>query len=169
MGAVAILILVNLQTNIALAEQWSHHVNNMMMHRSKLRALEGELQQLIADKKHSEDPERVKELTTLMRTKYTELETSAAEFRVEAMHMRFKHPERGDDHERQYARFKLKTLKEYESSLGLDGQLDRLKIKVSQVYQTKKPEKKILAEQKKLPTAQRVPASTGEERIRLER
>ncbi len=134
-----------------------------------MRASEAELQTLIGAKKESEDPERVKELTTQIRAKYAELEKQAVEFRTEVTHMRFKHPDRGDDNDRKYARFKLKTLREYESSFGLDGQLDRLRIRVSQVYQPKKPEKKINAKPAIPVVEKRAPASTGEERIRLER
>ena len=56
------------------------------------------------------------------------------EYEEERLHVRFKHPDRNDTVERQYARYRLKSLQEMEKETGLDGRLSRIKARVMATF-----------------------------------
>lgn len=124
----------------ALAGDWRGHQSSMGTKQSKMKALESEIEDLIHQKKGSEVPDEVTRITVTLAEKHGELAKVTREYREELLHIRFKHPELGDESDRKYPRYQLKTLKEMETNHGLDAKLDKIKERLQHTFGMKKPE-----------------------------
>lgn len=147
--------LVLIFSSHARADEWNRHKSNLSGRQSKMSALESEIQGLIKEKSHAENPDEIRHITLSMEEKHKALSTLINEQREEQLHIRFKHPEKGDASAREYLRYKIKSLGEMESEFGLDARLNRIQEKVRVTYGVKKEEP-----EQKPSEALRVPAST---------
>lgn len=138
--AALIIGFVTVSAATAAAGDWRNHQASMGTKQSKMKMLEAEIEELIQQKKTVEDPDVLSTLTSAMATKHTELAEVVLKYREELLHIRFKHPEKGDESERKYPRYQLKTLKEMENEFGLDAKLNRLKGRLEHTFGIKKPE-----------------------------
>jgi hypothetical protein len=120
--------------SIANAEQWARHEVNLKGYQLQIIHGEDELRELIAKKKQIRDPKERDEILKEIIKKNAELRKSFHELKAEEEHIRFQHPEKGDDTVRKYRHLRLKSIEELENEVGVDGQLSRLKSKVKNKY-----------------------------------
>ncbi|MCM2280452.1 MAG: hypothetical protein NDI61_01240 [Bdellovibrionaceae bacterium] len=156
----------------ARAGDWQAHQSSMGGKQSKMKSLEAEIEGLIHEKKATEDPEAVRVIVSSMAQKHEELETVAQEYRKEFLHIRFQHPEQGDHSERQYPRYRLKSLTEMESEFGIDAKLDRVRNKMRAVFGSHERRIDAKTDEPQGPESSRAPAQApsppeASERIRL--
>jgi len=132
-----------LNLNLAKAEttcRWSEHESRLTSFTAKIRSLEKEISDLIVYKKTLESTERVRLVTQQISFKHSDLAKAIKEYESERLHVRFQHPDRDLEGDRQYLAVKLKSLDEIEDSFGLDGRLDRIRRHVGVVFPVTKPE-----------------------------
>lgn len=116
--------------------RWTEHESRLTSFTTKIRSLEKEISDLISYKKTLENAERVRLVTQQISFKHSDLSKVIREYEDERLHVRFQHPDRDREEERQYQAVRLKSLSEIEEAFGLDGRLDRLRQKVKIVYPT---------------------------------
>lgn len=170
--AVVALFLIFIPVSTVVAGDWQFHLTNLTMRQSKIRALESEVRELLHHKKETEDPVQLKVIADEIAAKYAELAKVSKEFRDEYAHVRFKHPDRGDDDERKYSRYQLKTLEQLETESGLDGKLDHIKKKVADTFgapasEDKKPHGGHEHNEANRQPAKQTASPIADERIRL--
>ena len=150
----AILFLDVNAVSAETACRWTEHESRLTSYTAKIRSLEKEISDLIAHKKTLESTERVRLVTQQISYKHSDLAKVIKDYESERLHVRFQHPDRDLEGERQYMAVKLKSLDEIEESFGLDGRLDRIRRHVGIVLPAAKPEES---------TAVRLPASIKDE------
>jgi vacuolar-type H+-ATPase subunit I/STV1 len=136
----AILFLDVNAVNAEPACRWTEHESRLTSYTAKIRSLEKEISDLIAHKKTLESTERVRLVTQQISYKHSDLAKVIKDYESERLHVRFQHPDRDLEGERQYMAVKLKSLDEIEESFGLDGRLDRIRRHVGIVLPVAKPE-----------------------------
>lgn len=139
--AVMLLVLF-FEMKIASAEmacRWSEHESRLTSLTAKIRSLEKEISDLIAYKKTIESTERVRLVTQQISFKHSDLAKVIRDYESERLHVRFQHPDRDLEGERQYMAVKLKSLDEIADTFGLDGRLDRIRRHVEVVFPVEKP------------------------------
>ncbi len=142
--AVTLIILFLFQLS-AFAEgektcRWVEHESRLTSFTTKIRSLEKEISDLIIYKKTLENTERVRLVTQQISFKHSDLAKVIKEYESERLHVRFQHPDRDLEDERQYVAVKLKSLEEIEDTFGLDGRLDRIRRHVGIVFPASKEE-----------------------------
>jgi hypothetical protein len=163
-GIVGILFFnVNL-VNAEMTCRWTEHESRLTSFTAKIRSLESEISDLIAYKKTLESTERARLVTQQISFKHSDLAKVIKDYESERLHVRFQHPDRDLEGERQYMAVKLKSLDEIEDSFGLDGRLDRIRRHVGVVFPAAKPEE---APAVRLPAAISEEEDDAPEQIRL--
>jgi len=119
---------------------------------------EKDIHHLIEEKRHTQDPAKIAQIMREIGERHRALEKTAKSYEEERMHVRFEHPERADQLERQYVRHEVRSLEEMENDVGIDGRLDRIRALVLMTFPI--PEKKMSQEEKNFRT--RLPASKPE-------
>ncbi len=140
LGSLLVVLSLGLAVPRAFAGDWRAHQASLGSKQGKMKAAEAEIEDLIHQKKGAEDPDEVTRLTGALAERHEGLARAAQEYREERLHVRFKHPERGDESERKYPRYQLKTLKEMEAGHGLDAKLDGLRERLRRTFGVKSPE-----------------------------
>ncbi|MBN8539023.1 MAG: hypothetical protein J0L82_01450 [Deltaproteobacteria bacterium] len=138
--AVMLLFLFS-DVKIASAEtacRWTEHESRLTSFTAKIRSLEKEISDLIVHKKTLESTERVRLVTQQISFKHSDLAKVIRDYESERLHVRFQHPDRDLEGERQYMAVKLKSLDEIADAFGLDGRLDRIRRHVGVVFPAEK-------------------------------
>ena len=164
--AVMLLVLFSnaIIANAQTACRWTEHESRLTSFTNKIRSLEREISDLIAHKKTLESSERVRLVTQQISYKHSDLAKAIRDYESERLHVRFQHPDRDLEGERQYMAVKLKSLDEIADSFGLDGRLDRIRRHVEVVFPSKKTE---VAPAVRLPAAISDEEDGAPEQIRL--
>lgn len=123
------------------AGDWSGHLNHLRSSESRIHALEADINHLIESKHHTKGAE-LNGILAEIASKYRDLKAAVKEREQEITHVRYQHPEKGDNEKRKYTRYQMKTLEQFEEDLSLEGKLDRLKYKVRSQFQVPVAEKK---------------------------
>jgi hypothetical protein len=145
--------IVFLSLNSAHAGEWREHEAHLMAFVTKIGGLQKEINQMIEERSKAGGEERQKIDDSLVK-KWADLKKTNDDMEAEKLHIRFKHPEKGDAAERKYSHFQIKSLSEMESDMGIDGRLDRIKKKVEAKFDAKpEPSRRELEDERK-------PAST---------
>ncbi len=121
--------------NFANAGTWETHKQNLPNLAGEITALEHELASLIATKRTQTDRTLIQKSMKEISEKYKKLEETYKKYNKEVTHVKFRHPEQGEEGERQYTLIKPKTVEQIESDIGVDGKLDRIKRKMERQYQ----------------------------------
>lgn len=116
--------------------RWSEHESRLTSYTARIRSLEKEISDMIESKHHLESSEKVKILTQQISFKHSDLAKVIRDYEAERLHVRFQHPDRDLEGDRQYSAQRLKSLEEIETSFGLDGRLDRIRRQVGIVFPT---------------------------------
>jgi len=119
--------------------EWGRHEVNLKGYATRINSAQEEIQVLVVKKNQNRDPKVRDELLLEIIKKNNDLKRIYKEFKTEKEHVRFEHPEQGDQAERKYRHVKMKSLEDLENEQGLDGQLSRVKRKIETQYTT--PEK----------------------------
>lgn len=129
-----VLLTLTIVGPAAHAGNWADHVLKVGTYSRQIQALEAEVKELIAQRRHTRDPEQLKSIIDTIAAKHKELEEVADKHEKEWAHMRFRHPEQAEIVKGQYVRYKIKSIQAMESELGMDGKLDRIKQQVMVVF-----------------------------------
>ena len=116
------------------SESWGRHEVNLKGYQIQITNGEEEMRALIAKKKINTDLKIRDEILKEIIQKNEDLKKTFREMKTEEEHIRFQHPEKGDETVRKYRHLRLKSIEELENEVGLDGQLSRLKNKVKNKY-----------------------------------
>lgn len=119
----------------AWAKEWGMHQGNLRGWVAKIQTKEEEIKKLIEEKEHTKDKDKLKEIMDKMVEMHKALAKDLKDYEEERSHVRFQHPDKGDDLESKYRPVRLRTIEEIEGDMGLDGKLNRLKSKIERVYQ----------------------------------
>ncbi len=114
--------------------RWSDHESRLTSLMTKIRSFEKEIADMIESKQRIENSEQVRILTQQIAFKYSDLAKVIKEYEAERLHVRFQHPDRDSELEREYRTHRLKSLDEIETAFGLDGRLDRIRRQVGIVF-----------------------------------
>ena len=115
---------------------------------SQINSLETEINHLIDAKNHAATPDKQKMYVDEMIQVHGQMRKTFEEYDKELTRLRYQYPDQGEDFQRKYPRIELKSLDDMERKYGLNGELDRLKIKRRQIYgipmatQSRKPASK---------------------------
>jgi hypothetical protein len=131
---VALAAVILIPSPRAVAGDWRVHEADMVGFQVKMKSLQKEIQELVEQRKKTDVADDAKKINDEISAKYAELKQTNKDYDIEQLHMRFQHPEKGDLAERKYPRHPLASLKDLEGDLSLDGQLDRMRIKLTNVY-----------------------------------
>ena len=116
------------------AGEWKYHTEFEKQEKTKMNSLETKISGFVVKKRTVKDPEKLKIVLDQIRTGYGELKTHATDYNENLTHMRYRHPAKGDETNRKYSLYKMRTLQDMENAVGIDGQLDRVKRKMVKVY-----------------------------------
>jgi hypothetical protein len=119
--------------------RWSEHESRLTSYMAKIRTLEKEISDMIESKHHIESSERVRILTQQIAFKHADLAKVVRDYEAERLHVRFQHPDRDQELEREYSAHRLKSIDEMETAFGLDGRLDRIRRQVGIVFPVSDP------------------------------
>lgn len=128
------------------------HAGDYQAHEAKLGKLDAQMkkttediQALAKSKQHAVQAEQKENIHNQMMSLYKELKISSSDYQETVTHIRFKHPEKGDEIERKYSRQPLQPFSNFENDVTLDGKLDSFLHKMRTVYgETPKPKKQEL-------------------------
>jgi len=118
----------------AYAGEWSAHEANLKTQIVRIREKEKKIRELIEEKKKTRNKDDVEKLLGEIQKEHKELTKIYKEFDQEREHVRFEHPEHGDKTDRKYQAYKLKSLDDFEQEGGIDGKLNKTKIKMLERY-----------------------------------
>lgn len=133
-GALTLWVLCLLSVMPLHAKPRQNHVAKLSSLRQKMVAAETEIRTLIHQKSTTTDEKELKDVLRRLADRHRELSELAQSFEEERQHVRFQHPDHDVSEERQYSRYNVKSLKEFENQLGLNGRLDRIKNKVVSTF-----------------------------------
>lgn len=121
--------------------RYTEHESRLTSYMTKIRGFEKEIADMIHEKHHIENSEKVKLLTQQIAFKHSDLAKVVRDYESERLHVRFQHPDRDMEGDRKYTALKLKSLDEIEAAFGLDGRLDRVRKQVGIVFPAAPSEK----------------------------
>lgn len=130
----------------ALGGSWNEHMNNINSMLGRMRTDEEEIKKLVEEKAQAKSKEQLNEILKQIVERYKNLQETHKRFEEERHHVRFEHPEKGDEVERRYRPFRLRTIDQMETEVGLEKKLDRFKAKVETVYKSPDQKKTTLTE-----------------------
>lgn len=122
------------------AESFIEHMTKIPVLKRQTDDLENEIKHLIAEKREADEDAKVRTLTLEITEKYKVLKETGEKLEAETNIIRFHYPEQANSLDRQYVRFKLKTMHDLESEVGIDGKLDRIKQHVFNIFPIPKPD-----------------------------
>ena len=118
----------------ARAENWDLHEASLKTSYQKIRGTEKKIYELVQKKRQVKSREEVEPLLEEIKKEHKSLSEMIDNLEKERNHVRFEHPEQGDKSERKYYPYKLKSLEDFEREGGLDGRLNKVKIKMLEQY-----------------------------------
>jgi hypothetical protein len=160
--AVFALLLGLLIAVPSFANPWNDDQAKLQGYDREVDELQERIHHLVAQKKHSDEKNVIKDLVDQIAESYKRLQKVTGDREKLWLHIRFKHPEQATSIEKRYTRFKLKSLEDMEAEVGIDGRLDRIKARVMATF----PAPEAVKEQKddtKVHPFYRTPASVDED------
>lgn len=109
---------------------------------AQIRKTEDEIHHLAKSKQSAVTAEQKENLHKEMFALYKELKAQSADYEETKTHIRFQHPEKGEEVEHKYTRHSLQPFTSFENDVTIDGKLDSFLHKMRTVYgETPKPKK----------------------------
>ena len=130
----AFAVVTFVSASSAIAGPWVEHVTKIPQLKREADDLEAQLKQLIKEKRATEEERAVSTQTAEIAQKYKQLKEVGERLEAETTHVRFKHPEQAEKLDRQYVRYKTKSLGDLEGEVGIDGKLDRIHAQVNETF-----------------------------------
>jgi hypothetical protein len=113
----------------AQAGSWQEHEAKLATQRQRVKDAEEQIKALIHKKHESNDQSEIKTIIAEIGTEHEAYTKASKILEGEELHVRFKHPEHMEKSLVQYTRH-TKSIEELENEIGIDGRLDRIKVKV---------------------------------------
>lgn len=125
----------------AFAGNWVVHASELRAKIAVIEQTEAKIEDLIKQKNEKSSGGSSTVVIDQIVEAHKELKKSVKEYNKLRNHVRFEHPEQGDDTERKYHPHRFKSIEEFEDSVGIYGKLDRMKRKMKKTYgiEEKKP------------------------------
>lgn len=114
-------------------KEWRDEEGRLIKLRSNIEKSEREIAELVEQKKTASNQAAASDITKQIQKISKELKDNYQEYRTLWLHIRFKHPEKGNFSERKYKREEKHEYKEGES--GFDARLSRVKRKAEVIYE----------------------------------
>lgn len=124
------------------AGEYQAHIAKLGKVQAQMQKLEDEIHELAKKKSHAVDATEKEEIHKEMFTAYAELRKLNDDYEETKTHIRFKHPEKGEETEHKYSRHEVQPLANFENDATLDGKLDSFLGKFHSVYGQPVKEKK---------------------------
>lgn len=115
------------------AGEYIHHELKIKKLEVDIKKYEEDIHHLARTKVQTPDVKAKEQLHKEMLESYKHLQEASESYNKERAHVRFQHPEKGDDKERQYTRHVVQPLDAFED-ISLDGRLDTFMAKFHRVY-----------------------------------
>lgn len=131
---IKLFIYLLLFANSVFAEEWQKHIMSLNTHNEKIKNNEKSILALIEEKKSTKDQARIKLILVEMQILQKEIEQSSQKLSEEVAHMRFDHPEKGQQEKEDLKLHQVKSIDELESSTGIEGKLSSLVEKIRKIY-----------------------------------
>lgn len=110
------------------AGDWKRHQVMIKNFKSQIVSFQRSLDQLIERKKSATDQQTERKIMQQMVITHAQLVKAHQRYREEYDHMRFRHPERGEEFEKTYSeQVKLKDLEEIDEEAGIEGRLTKIR------------------------------------------
>lgn len=129
-AAVMILFIVSQGS----AGEMQIHLSRLSQLQGQISSAERDIEVLLDEKKHAHDQKELHQIVTALTERHKELSKSSKNYEELRQHIRFEHPDKNADLERQYIRHKLKSIAEFENGIGLDSRLDRIKARALAIF-----------------------------------
>lgn len=114
--------------------EWRDDEGRIQKLKSQLEKSKGEIEELFASKSQAKSSAEVVELSKEISKRTDELKKDYDEFRKLQLHIRFKHPEKGNFSARKYQREEPLSPDEDHFDLSLQGKLDKVKTNFAAHY-----------------------------------
>jgi hypothetical protein len=133
---------------------------------AKISTLEGSvrgkkfnIERLLEEKEHlkANDP-RMKQVVDELTKEHKEMRKASEDLEKQQTILRYRFPERGADPKRKYEKVEIKSLKEMETNIGLDGRLQRAFKRAQHQYGS---EEKVPLSQEPVPNIESTPKAKG--------
>lgn len=151
---ICLVFLVLLISKTVFAGGFEAHKQNLQNMVVSISDTEGEIKKMIHHKRSQHDREAQKKTMKEIEESHKKLLEAYKKYNEEVNHVKFRHPEQGDEGERVYTILKPRTLEQIENDVGLEGKLDRVRRKMEAQYNQAPPPPKTpmeeLAEEKKI-------------------
>lgn len=158
----AALVIALPSLSFADGNYQDHETKRLTLER-EVEALEQEMKGLIHHQHQAHGNDEVKRIVDTLAATHKKYSKTLKDYEELRLHVRFKHPDEADQSERNYRRFTVKSLKELESEVGLDGRLDRIKQRVLATFPIPQLEKEKEPEPKVHPFFRKPASETGAE------
>lgn len=115
------------------ASDWETHKSELLRISAEIERHETELKELLNKKKREKraSPQLLKDIEATHRRG----EKALKEHNKEVEHIKYRHPGREAEQEtRSYSILNPRTIEDYESDIGVDGKLDKIKAKMNKQY-----------------------------------
>lgn len=132
--SIIISLLLILSFPTTYAHDWKYHLTTLPNFLASVRLHEKNIMTLIDQKKQTSDRKRLKEIRNLLIKEYTSLQQSVDRLEKEKNHVRFEHPDEGEEIVKEYT-YTLESVPVVEKEYGLDKRLSDLVSKIRSVYQ----------------------------------
>lgn len=130
----ALSIFAILLPSLLFSGDFKSHSGALKGWGARIQNKEAELKRLIDEKQKIKDQKLVKEKLDQIVATYNELLKLEKEYEEERSHVRFEHPEKGEELIKKYHPYRALTMEEYENEVGVDSKLTGIKSKVAKVY-----------------------------------
>ena len=139
--------------------EWAQRTSKLNIQQQKIKEATDKLQKLITAKNAGREVRDEKnnkvDVLAEIATTHGLLKTHVEDYNKAKNELRYRYPEEGALIERRYVPMRLQTLEQIEREIGIEGRLDRLKVKSDKKYEPfigKKPEEVAPAEPQPKPT-----------------
>lgn len=143
----------------SIAGEYQAHEAKLSKLRSQIDKVEEDIRALAKEKQHATADEK-ENLHKAMMALYKENQKNRTDYQETQTHIRFKHPEKGEETDQKYTLHSLQPFSSFENDVTLDGKLDSFLHKMKTVYgETPKKKKEVKYIPAKQKTDPRAPAS----------
>lgn len=124
------------------ASEWRDHKLQLKQYKDKVEEAQRNYDAAVASKNTVGNSAAVQKLLEEILNKKNELKDAVKKYNRELDHVRFEHPEKGDDSIPQYLRIEVNEKAASGKVIGIDGKITQLKNKAIQVFKEAPPEDK---------------------------
>jgi hypothetical protein len=132
-----LILLISFSPSFSFAGDWKVHASELRAKIATVQQLEEKIEDLVKQKNTKAG--NTAGILEQIVSSHDELKKAVKEYNKLRNHVRFEHPEQGDDTERKYRPHRFKSIEEFEEAVGIYGKLDRLKRKVKTTYGIEDP------------------------------